>query len=60
MNNFPDIKSSYKENVGKIATNILKRDFVVPKPNERWVTDVPEFHLFGEKLYLSLVLDLFT
>ena len=60
MNHFPDVKSSYKENVGKIATNILKRDFVVPKPNERSVTDVTEFHLFGEKLYLSPVLDLFT
>jgi len=60
MNHFPDIKSSYKGNVGKIATNILKPDFVVPKPNDKWVTDVTEFHLFGEKLYLSPLLDLFT
>ena len=39
---------SYKGNVGKIAPNILKRDFVATKPNEKWVTDVTEFHLFGE------------
>ena len=43
---------SYKGNVGKIAPNILKRDFNATKPNEKWVTDVTEFHLFGEKLYL--------
>ena len=30
------------------------------KPNEKWVTDVTEFHLFGEKLYLSPILDLFN
>jgi putative transposase len=51
---------SYKGNVGKIAPNILKRDFIATKPNEKWVTDVTEFHLFGEKLYLSPVLDLYN
>ncbi len=51
---------SYKGKVGKIAPNILKRDFVATKPNEKWVTDVTEFHLFGEKLYLSPILDLFN
>lgn len=51
---------SYKGPVGKIAPNILRRDFVATKPNEKWVTDVTEFHLFGEKLYLSPILDLFN
>ena len=51
---------SYKGKVGKIAPNILKRDFVATKPNEKWVTDITEFNLFGEKLYLSPVLDLFN
>ena len=51
---------SYKGNVGKIASNILKRDFTATRPNEKWVTDITEFHLFGEKLYLSPVLDLFN
>jgi transposase InsO family protein len=29
-------------------------------PNEKWVTDITEFKLFGEKLYLSPILDLFN
>jgi transposase InsO family protein len=49
---------SYKGNVGKIAPNILQRDFKAEKMNQKWVTDVTEFHLFGEKRYLSPVLDL--
>jgi putative transposase len=48
---------SYRGNVGKIPTNVLKRDFQAMKPNEKWVTDVTEFHLHGEKLYLSPILD---
>jgi putative transposase len=51
---------SYKGQVGKIAPNILERDFQAMEPNEKWVTDVTEFHLFGEKLYFSPVLDLFN
>ncbi len=49
---------SYKGNVGKIAPNLLNRDFSAKKMNQKWVTDVTEFHLFGEKRYLSPVLDL--
>ncbi|OXM83248.1 IS3 family transposase [Paenibacillus rigui] len=51
---------SYKGNVGKIAPNILERNFIASKPNEKWVTDITEFKLFGEKLYLSPMLDLFN
>ncbi|WP_417073186.1 IS3 family transposase [Hominenteromicrobium sp.] len=49
---------SYKSEVGKIAPNLLNRDFHADKPNQKWVTDVTEFSLFGEKLYLSPILDL--
>ena len=49
---------SYKGEVGKIAPNMLNRDFRAEKPNQKWVTDVTEFSLFGEKLYLSPILDL--
>ena len=49
---------SYKGEVGKIAPNLLNRDFNANRPNEKWVTDVTEFNLFGEKLYLSPILDL--
>ncbi len=51
---------SYKGDVGKIAPNLLNRDFYASKPNEKWVTDVTEFHLFGQKLYLSPILDLYN
>lgn len=49
---------SYKGEVGKIGPNLLNRDFHSDKPNQKWVTDVTEFSLFGEKLYLSPILDL--
>ena len=49
---------SYKGEVGRIAPNLLNRDFHANKPNQKWATDVTEFSLFGEKLYLSPILDL--
>ena len=49
---------SYKGEVGKIALNLLNRNFHADKPNQKWVTVVTEFCLFGEKLYLSPILDL--
>ena len=49
---------SYKGEAGKIAPNLLNRDFHAERPNQKWVTDVTEFSLFGEKLYLSPILDL--
>ena len=49
---------SYKGEVGEIAPSLLNRDFYAEKPNRKWVTDVTEFSLFGEKLYLSPILDL--
>jgi transposase InsO family protein len=51
---------SYRGTVGKIAPNVLDRNFQADRPNEKWVTDITEFKLFGEKLYLSPVLDLFN
>ncbi|RKQ18903.1 IS3 family transposase [Ureibacillus endophyticus] len=51
---------SYKGTVGKIAPNHLNREFTAEQPNEKWVTDITEFKLFGEKLYFSPVLDLFN
>ena len=49
---------SCKGEVGKIAPNLLNRDFYADKPNQKWVADVTEFSLFGQKLYLSPILDL--
>ena len=51
---------SYKGEQGKVADNELNREFRAEKPNQKWVTDVTEFRLFGQKLYLSPILDLFS
>ena len=51
---------SYKGEVGKIAPNGLNRYFHADRPDQKWVTDVTEFSLFGEKLYLSPILDLYS
>lgn len=51
---------SFKGEAGKAAPNILQRYFKAEKPNEKWVTDVTEFNVSGEKLYLSPIMDLFN
>jgi len=51
---------SYKGTVGRIAPNVLNRDFNATKPNEKWATDITKFKLFGEKLYMSPILDLYN
>lgn len=51
---------SYRGEVGKVAPNLLERNFHAAKPNEKWVTDITEFSLFGKKLYLSPILDLYN
>jgi putative transposase len=51
---------SYKGEVGQPATNILQRQFQAEVANQKWVTDVTEFNVAGEKLYLSPVMDLYN
>ena len=51
---------SYKGEVGKIADNLLKRDFSASKPFEKLTTDVTEFKVCDKKVYLSPVMDLFN
>ena len=51
---------SYKGEIGKICDNLLNREFEAEKPNEKWVTDVTEFKVHNEKLYLSPIVDLFN
>jgi len=51
---------SYKGEQGKIAPNILQRNFKATQPNQKWATDVTEFNISGNKLYLSPIIDLFN
>ncbi|MYM26690.1 IS3 family transposase, partial [Duganella sp. FT135W] len=51
---------SYKGEVGRAAPNTLQRAFAANKANEKWVTDVTEFNVAGDKLYLSPIMDLYN
>ncbi|WP_454872997.1 IS3 family transposase [Paraburkholderia xenovorans] len=51
---------SWRGDVGRVAPNLLNREFSAQQPNEKWVTDVTEFNVLGQKLYLSPVLDLYN
>jgi putative transposase len=51
---------SYKGEHGKIAPNILERNFKASAPNQKWATDITEFNVSGKKLYLSPIIDLFN
>ena len=51
---------SYRGQVGRVADNVLQRQFESNQPNQKWVTDVTEFNIRGEKLYLSPIMDLFN
>ena len=51
---------SYKGQCGVIAKNRVKRRFRAGAPNRRWFTDITEFKVGDEKLYLSPILDCFN
>ena len=51
---------SYKGEIGKVAPNLISRNFHASAPNQKWTTDITEFSLFGEKLYLSPILDMYN
>ena len=51
---------SYQGQIGKVAPNELARAFQASAPNEKWVTDVTEFNILGDKVYLSPILDLYN
>lgn len=51
--------NSYQGGQGRVAPNVLNREFETDAPNRKWVTDVTEFSVGDRKLYLSPVMDLF-
>lgn len=51
---------SYKGEVGKIAPNIIKRNFIATAPNRKWATDVTQINVGTAKLYLSPIVDMFN
>ena len=51
---------SYKGDMGKIADNLINRDFSTKAPLEKWTTDVSQFSFSWGKCYLSPILDMNT
>ena len=50
---------AFKGEVGTMAPNLLGREFCATAPNQKWVTDVTEFRVGDQKVYLAPVMDLF-
>ena len=51
---------SYRGEVGKVADNIIDRDFSTTGPLQKWTTDVSQFNFSWGKCYLSPILDMNT
>lgn len=56
----PQKYHSYQGHVGAVAKNILKRNFVADKPNQKWTTDVSQFSFRWGRCYLSPIMDMFN
>ena len=59
----PNIKrkkySSYKGEISPEVENIINREFHADRPNNKWLTDITEFHIPAGKVYLSPIIDCF-
>lgn len=51
---------SYKGEAGRIADNIIDRDFSTTGPLQKWTTDVSQFSFSWGKCYISPILDMNT
>ncbi len=48
------------ERLSALDAGFLARQFQADRPNQKWVTDVIEINVRGDKLYLSPVMDLYN
>ncbi len=51
--------SSYLGEISPAPKNIINREFQAAAPNEKWLTDITEFHIRAGKVYLSPIIDCF-
>ena len=51
--------NSYLGEISPAVPNEVQRDFHADKPNKKWLTDITEFKIGEEKVYLSPVIDCF-
>ena len=50
---------SYLGEISPAPENLINRDFRADTPNEKWLTDITEFHIPAGKVYLSPMIDCF-
>ena len=50
---------SYLGEISPAPENLINRDFQASAPNEKWLTDITEFHIPAGKVYLSPIIDCF-
>ena len=53
------IYSSYLGEISPAVPNIINRDFKADTPNKKLLTDITEFHIKNDKVYLSPMIDCF-
>ncbi len=51
--------SSYLGEISPAVPNIINRDFSSESPNKKLLTDITEFHIKNDKVYLSPMIDCF-
>lgn len=51
--------NSYKGEISPEVDNVINRDFSASQPNQKWLTDITEFHIPAGKVYLSPIIDCF-
>jgi len=56
----PKRYKAYDGAASETAPDRLERDFTADEPNKKWVTDVTEFKVNNQRLYLSPVMDLYN
>ena len=50
---------SYLGEISSAPENLIERNFQADRPNQKWLTDMTEFHIPAGKVYLSPVVDCF-
>ena len=50
---------SYFGKISPAAENFVNRDVTAVAPNEKWLTDIPEFQIPAGKVYLSPIIECF-
>jgi len=53
-------RTTYCDPEARVAPNLLKRDFVAGRPNEKWTGDITAIWTYEGWLSLAVVLDLFS